>query len=336
MTWLSDETVERLRAVANWPELPSERYAVMEEIGRGGMGSVYAAIDTELGREVAIKVSNGVDAPAFERRLSAESRVLARLEHPGIVPVHDVGRLADGRLFYVMKRVHGQTLSEYLRHDSDLSDRLRIFERICEAVAFAHARRILHRDLKPDNVMIGSFGEVVVMDWGVAKALDDNQQQTPQEKPSEEEAQRAGTNHGTVLGTRGFMAPEQARGDLATVDERADVYSLGAMLLALFAKDPAPVHDQSVAVKLAALTSIPRPLRSICGRALAVDHRERYPSAAELGEDVARYRAGEAVRAHRETTLERVSRVAKLYRTPIVLVLTYMVMRALIALTTGW
>jgi serine/threonine protein kinase len=141
MTWLTDETVERLRAVANWPELPSGRYAVMEEIGRGGMGSVYAAIDTELGREVAIKVSNGVEAPDFERRLSAESRVLARLEHPGIVPVHDVGRLVDGRLFYVMKRVHGRTLTEYLRHDTDLGDRLRIFERVCETVAFAHARR---------------------------------------------------------------------------------------------------------------------------------------------------------------------------------------------------
>ena len=171
MTGLSDGAIGRLRAVANWPEFASERYTVTKEIGRGGMGTVYAAIDGALGREVALKVSNTVASAPFERRIAAEARALARLEHPGIVPVHDVGRLTDGRLFYVMKRVHGSTLREYLGHDSDLSERLRIFERICEAVAFAHARRILHRDLKPDNVMIGAFGEVMVMDWGVAKSL---------------------------------------------------------------------------------------------------------------------------------------------------------------------
>jgi serine/threonine-protein kinase len=321
MTWLSDETVERLRAVANWPELPSGRYAVMEEIGRGGMGSVYAAMDTELGREVAIKVSNSVDAPDFERRLSAESRVLARLEHPGIVPVHDVGRLVDGRLFYVMKRVHGRTLTEYLGDDSDLGDRLRIFERVCEAVAFAHARRILHRDLKPDNVMIGSFGEVMVMDWGVAKALDDVRQldvaaEAPVVTPPETE-----TGHGAVLGTPGFMAPEQARGDLVAINEQTDVYGLGGILLALLARNP---------------ESIPRPLRSICRRALAGNQQERYLTAVELGEDIARFRAGEAVRAHRENAFERTVRIARHYQTPIILVLTYIVVRVFIALTAGW
>ena len=115
MIGLSDEAIGRLRAVANWPEFESERYTVTSEIGRGGMGTVYAAIDTALGREVALKVSNTVASAAFERRLAAEARILARLEHPGIVPVHDVGRLADGRLFYVMKRVHGRTLREHLQ-----------------------------------------------------------------------------------------------------------------------------------------------------------------------------------------------------------------------------
>ena len=173
------------------------------------MGTVYAAIDTALDREVAIKVSNAVASAAFERRLATEAKILARLEHPGIVPVHDdVGRLADGRLFYVMKLVHGRTLRDHLQHASDLSDRLRIFERICEAVAFAHARRILHRDLKPDNVMIGSFGEVMVMDWGVATALSSPGDGGGEDPP------------GTVLGTHGFMAPEQARGELDQLDER--------------------------------------------------------------------------------------------------------------------
>src|SRR5262245_8517532 len=171
MTGLSDAAVDRLRAVANWPEFQSDRYRVTGEIGRGGMGTVYAAVDEALHRDVAIKVSNTVAAAALEERLGAEARVLARLEHPGIVPVHDVGRLADGRLFYVMKRVDGETLTDYTRRRTDHAERLKIFERICEAVAFAHARLILHRDLKPDNVMVGAFGEVMVMDWGIAKAM---------------------------------------------------------------------------------------------------------------------------------------------------------------------
>jgi eukaryotic-like serine/threonine-protein kinase len=149
MSSLSDAAVERLRVAVHWPVLPSDRYTITEEIGRGGMGTVYAAIDEVLGRQVAIKVLNLVGSAAAELRLAAESRVLARLEHPGIVPVHDAGRLRDGRPFYVMKRVQGRTLTEHLPDHRDLSGRLRIFERICEAAAFAHARRILHRDLKP-------------------------------------------------------------------------------------------------------------------------------------------------------------------------------------------
>ena len=249
MIGLSDEAIGRLRAVANWPEFESERYTVSGEIGRGGMGTVYAAIDTALGREVALKVSNTVASAAFERRLAAEAKILARLEHPGIVPVHDVGRLADGRLFYVMKLVHGRTLRDYLQHASDLSDRLRIFERICEAVAFAHARRILHRDLKPDNVMIGSFGEVMVMDWGVATALSSPGDGGGEDPP------------GTVLGTHGFMAPEQARGELDQLDERTDVYGLGAILFALLTRQETPIAAGTPA--LAALAAFPAiPVRS--------------------------------------------------------------------------
>jgi serine/threonine protein kinase len=302
---LSDSAVERLRAAGAWPVFASDRYTVTGEIGRGGMGTVYAAIDEVLGRDVAIKVLDVVASPDAERRLAAESRVLARLEHPGIVPVHDAGRLLDGRPFYVMKRVQGRTLTEYLRDGRDLSERLRIFERVCEATAFAHARRILHRDLKPDNIMIGGFGEVMVMDWGVARSLDDD----------------LGEDHGLVLGTHGYMAPEQARGDLARLDERADVYSLGAILQTLLGGEE---------------RAVPRPLRSVCARAMATEPRDRYRSAAELGEEIARYRAGHAVRAHRETVWERGRRVAKRYQMPILLVLTYMIMRALVALLAGW
>jgi eukaryotic-like serine/threonine-protein kinase len=301
MSYLSDQAIERLSAVANWPEFVSERYSVTNEIGRGGMGTVYAATDHALGRDVALKVSNTVATAEFERRLAAEARTLAQLEHPGIVPVHDVGRLADGRVFYVMKWVKGTTLREYLAGESHPGERLRIFERLCEAVAFAHSRRIIHRDLTPDNVMVGEFGEVMVMDWGLARAL----------------ASGASEERGIVMGTEGFMAPEQARGETGDVDERADVYGLGAILAVLLGDDR---------------SAIPRPLQSIRNRALAARPDDRYPSAAALGDDVARYRAGRAVVAHRETAVERVARVAKVYRAPILLVLAYMIMRALFAL----
>ena len=157
MTTISDAALLRLRAAA-FGDAAGDRYAIIEELGRGGMGTVYLAVDTELGREVALKVPNASDAVLLERRLEAEARVLASLEHPGIVPIHDAGRLADGRAFYVMKHVRGRTLGAHMAAVRDPADRLRVFERICEPVAFAHANGCIHRDLKPENVMVGAFG----------------------------------------------------------------------------------------------------------------------------------------------------------------------------------
>ena len=291
MTFLHDATIARLQAVANWPEFRDERYTIVDEIGRGGMGTVYLAHDDALGREVAIKVSNGVPDAEVERRLQDEAHILASLEHPGIVPIHDSGRLADGRLFYVMKRVRGATLPVHLRANAPLSEKLGIFERICDAVNFAHAHGVVHRDLKPDNVMIGPFGEVLVMDWGVAKT--------------------GAGSEARVIGTRGFMAPEQERGE--EIDLRADVYSLGAVLAWLAGDRPS------------------RPIRAICGRAMAADPRDRYPDAASLAADVSRFRAGHAVDAHHESLLERAGRFARTYRAAIFLILGYIVMRALVA-----
>ena len=176
MTWLSNEVVDRLREVATWPELPSDRYVIRGPIGRGGMGTVYAARDELLDRDVALKVSNSAVVESdLEQRLQQEARVLARLEHPGIVPVHDAGILGDGRLFYVMKLVRGRTLTEALDGRRDETLVLSIFERIAETVAFAHAAGIVHRDLKPSNVMICKVGLahdfVKVLDFGLAKVI---------------------------------------------------------------------------------------------------------------------------------------------------------------------
>jgi len=204
MTWLSDAVVDRLREVATWPELTSDRYEIRRPVGRGGMGTVYAAYDTVLEREVALKVSNAlVPDDGLEARLRLEARVLARLEHPGIVPVHDAGVLDDGRLYYVMKLVHGETLAARAPALTTEADRLAVFLRIAETVAFAHDSGVVHRDLQPANVMVGRFGEVLVLDWGVARLVD------LIESP------------GIRVGTPGFMAPELRRGDSATAEPAA-------------------------------------------------------------------------------------------------------------------
>ncbi|HEV3163195.1 MAG TPA: serine/threonine-protein kinase, partial [Isosphaeraceae bacterium] len=172
MKWISDATIDHLKQVADWPELGGTKYEVIEKIGEGGMATVYLALDRELERPVALKVSRAaVTDTATGERMLREARTIARLEHPGIVPIHDAGVLPDGRLYFTMKLVRGQRLDECARQRTELSDRLLLFQRICEAVAFAHTHGVIHRDLKPENIMVGAFGEVLVMDWGLAKTL---------------------------------------------------------------------------------------------------------------------------------------------------------------------
>jgi eukaryotic-like serine/threonine-protein kinase len=320
---LSDAALARLRSAAGWPEFTSDRYTVIDEIERGGMGTVYRAADTLLAREVALKVPNGFGGSAVERSLRVEAGVLARLEHPGIVPIHDAGVLADGRLFYVMKLVRGETLAAFLHRVGDIDERLGVFERICEPVAFAHAHGFVHRDLKPDNVMLGPFGEVLVMDWGAALLNQPVRHQPLDRQPH--------TGQPAVVGTRGFMAPEQAAA--ADVDGRADVYSLGVLLFLLLtnttpmgAEEPSPVPLPR---------SVPPPLRSICARAMARAPDQRYQEVAALARDVRRYRAGQPVEAHEESLLERTARIGRTHRIAILLVAAYLVMRVVVAITMG-
>jgi serine/threonine protein kinase len=203
---LSDSVLDHLRSVADLPDLAGTRYRLEEEIGRGGLGVVYAARDTQLDRRVAIKVMDAAWA--------GEARLIARLEHPGIVPVYDTGTLPDGRAFYAMKLVAGARADRYVAGNPSLGERLRVVERVGEALAYAHSCGVLHRDLKPQNVMVGRFGEVYVMDWGVEG----------------------------VAGTPAFRAPE------TPPDQRSDVYALGALVRFLLTAD-APPALSAVAAK---------------------------------------------------------------------------------------
>jgi len=326
MKFLTDKALERLRG-SSIPDLSGTRYELRELIARGGMGVVYAAEDEKLNRRVALKVLDSTGAaPELTQRLIREARILAQLEHPGIVPVHDVGTLPDGRVFYTMKFVEGARLDRFVTQLSSLPERLRLFLRICDAVAFAHARGVLHRDLKPANVMVGSFGEVLVMDWGLAKIVqeDFSPEETtlasPKKNQSQEETQSTVvTGHGTVMGTPGYMSPEQARGETEKIDVRSDVFSLGALLKFVAGSSSGERNF-----------ALPRPLKAICTKAMADLPKDRYAAVSELAADVSRFLDGLPVSAYSETAFEKLGRFYKRHQVAILLITAYLVMRFLV------
>ncbi|WP_231615324.1 serine/threonine-protein kinase [Novipirellula artificiosorum] len=305
----------------------ADRYARVGELGRGGWGIVDRAVDRQLDREVAVKkiVATNANSPLVTDRFLHEAKITSQLQHPGIVPVHELGSDGDGNAYYVMKLLEGGTLRQQIRQrhaaTTDRSKPLRCSELqdviaplldryvdICNAVAYAHTRGILHRDLKPANVMVGAYGETIVLDWGLAQQVNTDGQRTSITETD-----------GTIVGTPAYMSPEQARGDLARLGKHSDIYSLGVMLYEIIAgRHPHAglsvnevlnrVQSEQYAPIRTCQPATPKPLAAIVDTAMAASPNARYASAESLAEDVRRFLAGDRVSVHCESLIDRTAR----------------------------
>lgn len=321
----------------------AQRYRILRAHQRGGLGQVSVARDEELNREVALKeiLSKHADSSEARQRFLMEAEITGSLEHPGVVPVYGLGRYADGRPFYAMRFIRGETLQSAIDdyQSSGPSGRelrfrqlLGRFIDVCNAIEYAHNRCVVHRDIKPANVMLGNYGETLVVDWGLAKAVDADVRpadsvESPVRPLSAESS--AETQLGRVVGTPAYMSPEQASGRVDMVGPAADVYSLGATLYHLVVGRPpftsADADDVLSNVLLGHFApprsvnhSVPRPLEAICMKALALRPADRYASARALADDVERYLADEPVHAHRESVLARAGRWMRKHRAAVV------------------
>ncbi|MEQ1895163.1 MAG: serine/threonine-protein kinase, partial [Planctomycetota bacterium] len=337
------ETLARLRQ----PLARGARYERRAEIGRGGMGVVRLVRDLELGRALAMKELGAVPAeanPLEAARFLDEAQITAQLDHPGIVPIHELGLDAEGRLFFTMKHVQGRDLRAVFedvrakRADWPLQRAVEVLIKVCDALAYAHAKGVLHRDLKPANVMVGEFGEVYVMDWGLARALgraerrdlplvDDSAGASVHTdrralRESEHESPLL-TSDGMVIGTPAYMSPEQARGELPTLTTRSDLYALGAMLYHLLTGTPPYVPRGSRPDKYAILAQLaegppppvttlepeaPRELVAVCEKAMARDPLQRYSDASQLGDELRAFLGRRVVKAHRTGALAELAK----------------------------
>ena len=313
-------------------------YRLIRKIGQGGLGRVWLAFDESLQRYVAIKEISGVDTPLAVERFNREAVITGRLEHPGIVPIYQLGiEESTGKSFYVMRflgktTLHDAIMEYHERRVEGNDDPMLIrrllddFVNVCQALGHAHSRHVIHRDLKPENIAIDSFGQVIVIDWGIAKVVGEVNPGESRGKFDSAEISSESTMHGQVLGTPLYMAPEQAAGRVDDLDERTDIYGLGAILFAILTGS-APhegAREQSQATgardMLSAITSRPTPnplevdskvdaaLAAICCKAMARKQYARYQSAMKLAEDVQRWMAGEPVSAQREKFAHRVKR----------------------------
>ncbi len=313
------QTPERAGESSSAFDPPADRFATQGELGRGGMGRVDKAFDRALDRPVAIKhmlSTAAVDLKRFER----EARITAQLEHPGIVPIHDVGRNADGTPYYVMRAIDGQPLDQ--RVEVPLVERLALIPNMlaaCDALAFAHARGVIHRDIKPTNILIGPFGETLVIDWGLARRIAESDDSATTVPVSNENLTRVGT----VAGTPGFMSPEQARGE--AVDARADVFALGATLYFVLAGAlPYGAISATEMIGMAGAgrsadwlkipPQVPPELVAITKKAMAPETEDRYRDAGELAADLRRFITGNLVGAYAYGLKQRLWRFVRRHR----------------------
>jgi tetratricopeptide (TPR) repeat protein len=314
------------------------RYVLERFVAKGGMGEIWLAEDPAIGRSVALKRMLG-NKQAAQARFVVEAQITGQLEHPGIVPIHELGTTPDGQPFYTMKFVRGRTLKDIiLEYHAALKkdgrprevEELRLlqnFVSLCQTVAYAHSRGVLHRDLKPENVMLGSYGETLVLDWGIAKVL--GQPEAAPEVPYvhlQGPGRETETRVGAIMGSPSYMAPEVAAGLNDRVDQVSDVYLLGATLYEILT-GVLPRRAKTVMELIKKAQSEPpvpprqinrhvsRPLEAICLKAMALRKEDRYQSALELADDVQRCVAGEPVSAYREGLLARAWRWARRHRT---------------------
>ncbi|HUS32708.1 MAG TPA: serine/threonine-protein kinase [Kofleriaceae bacterium] len=295
------------READNLPfELPPPGYQLGTMIGKGGMGEVMAAHDQRIGRDVAFKRMRNADASGDAlARFLREARIQARLDHPAVVPVYELGKDAEGRPFFTMKRLTGKTLTAHLADkDAPRQPLLRAFAEVCLAVELAHSKGVIHRDLKPSNIMLGDFGEVYVLDWGIARVMGGRRRAPTNGMQADDidSVPGEGTMTGDMLGTPGYMSPEQMRGQL-DVGPKADVYSLGSILFEILTGEPLhPRGHASVASTLTMEEASPaqrKPERNIapeldaaCASTLVADPQKR-PTARELAEKITRYLDGD-------------------------------------------
>ncbi|MCB9759892.1 MAG: serine/threonine protein kinase [Alphaproteobacteria bacterium] len=300
---------------------PLGRYKEVGVLGKGGMGEVLRVVDPTLKRAIAMKVISAklADREDLVSRFTEEAQATAQLQHPGIITVHELGRLADGRVYFTMQEIKGRTLRKAISnfHRRPLEERqklgadaerdevslwrlLEAFRKVCDAVGYAHSRGVLHRDLKPSNVMMGEFGAVYVLDWGIVKVLkqkDDSIEDAVQTSRSTEGAHL--TRKGQVLGTPKYMAPEQADGEIDQHSPPTDVYALGVILFEIFMgrRPDWGVLDQALRLDIMPSPDSPEPIlpldmKQIIRKALAFDIELRYPEAGALGEAVEKWMIG--------------------------------------------
>ncbi|MBN1855191.1 MAG: serine/threonine protein kinase [Pirellulales bacterium] len=338
--------------------LARTRLQILRKHAEGGLGQVAIALDRELSREIAFKEIQPKYANIMEARsrFVREAQITGGLEHPGIVPVYGIGQYEDGRPFYVMRFIQGNSLHEAIQefHDADKHGRdpgerrlalqklLGRFLDVCHAMGYAHSRGILHRDLKPGNIMLGEYGETLVVDWGLAKSVGQQEEGSerdmlpflPKSSGIDQE-----TRHGSAIGTPAFMSPEQAAGNVSELGLATDVYALGATLYTILTGQP-PIEQTDNDLMLAKVIAgdflrprevnraIPKPLEAVCLKAMANDPANRYASAVALANDVEHYLADERVTAYRESWIERTARWGRRYKT-----ITRAVAVSLIAIT---